>query len=68
MWPGALTGLTDVLTAGAENGVLSIQITQTESQGGFPEGKEEMFTMLPKPDFPPNFMILIKDVVILLGS
>lgn len=53
LWPGALTGLTDVPTAGAENGVLSIHIAQAESQGGFPEGKEQMFTMFPKPDFPP---------------
>lgn len=63
-----MTGLTDVPTAGAKNGVLSIDIAQTESQGGFPDGKEQMFTMLPKPDFPPNFMIRIKDVTILLGS
>lgn len=49
----ALTGLTDEPAARAENVVLTMRIAQTESLRGFPKGKQQMFTMLPKPDFFP---------------
>ena len=67
LWRGALTGVTDVPTAGAEWSSLHLNCTDWKS-GRFPRGETTNVHSVSQLDFFPNFLISIKDMIICLGS